>query len=346
MQFNPERFALHRQAKGMSQGAAAKALGVSQGRISKVENGALRPSDQLLIDAAQEFGVQREAFFGEDVERGLPAISFFRKQKTMGMRETRKTEARFSIIRQVVISLAAGLVELADRRVPRIPVSTPGETPASIAQRVRTFFQAAAGPLLGLTRMMESAGIIIVPFVDTHAKFDAVSCASPDGRLDIVAVKPGLAPDRYRFSIAHELGHLVMHTMPSETIEDEANQFAAELLMPAEDIESDLTSITIPHLMELKRKWQVAMSALIYRAKSLGLVSEWKARNAYITMSTYGFRKKEPVELPREEPQLFTTLIVRHLAGGKTFDDIAAQVGLLPTTMAREFAPVLPAGLR
>ena len=49
--------------------------------------------------------------------------------------------------------------------------------------------------------------------------------------------------ERYRFSLAHEPGHLVLHQSPGDSSvqERQADEFAAEFLMPARDIRSAFT---------------------------------------------------------------------------------------------------------
>jgi Zn-dependent peptidase ImmA (M78 family) len=42
----------------------------------------------------------------------------------------------------------------------------------------------------------------------------------------------------------HELGGMVMHRFPTETMEKQANEFTAEFLMPASQIRPQLHSIT------------------------------------------------------------------------------------------------------
>lgn len=87
------------------------------------------------------------------------------------------------------------------------------------------------------------------------------------GLPPLIFINKNQPVDRYRFTLAHELGHLVMHRAPTPTMEDEANAFAAELLMPASDIYNDLRNISIEKAAALKPFWRTSMAALFYRAK-------------------------------------------------------------------------------
>lgn len=86
-----------------------------------------------------------------------------------------------------------------------------------------------------------------------------------------------------RFSLAHEIGHLVMHTgVATAEMEAEANQFAAELLMPAETIRKQLRLVQLRDLGQLKAIWHVSLAALIYRAREIGEITDRHARTLFM----------------------------------------------------------------
>jgi Zn-dependent peptidase ImmA (M78 family) len=79
--------------------------------------------------------------------------------------------------------------------------------------------------------------------------------------------------DRMRFTLAHELGHLVMHhDQPTQSMEQEANEFASAFLMPARDIRPHFARrVDLRLFAELKPVWRVSMASLLMRARSLGI---------------------------------------------------------------------------
>src|SRR6202008_1087355 len=103
---------------------------------------------------------------------------------------------------------------------------------------------------------------------------------------------------RQRFDLAHELGPLVMHgdaEPGSRIVEEQANRFAAELLMPAAELR-DLLPRQADWLTRgrLKEQWNVSLQALLFRARRLGVMSEVTYRNAMATVSAKGWRRREP----------------------------------------------------
>ena len=110
-------------------------------------------------------------------------------------------------------------------------------------------------------------------------------------------------------TLAHELGHIIMHQIPTETCEDEAWAFASEFLMPKEEIRHDLPmNITnIRQLLPLKKKWKVSMKALVRKSLDLGCITMNTAKYLYSQLAPY--KKYEPMPLEKEKPFLISSLI-------------------------------------
>jgi Zn-dependent peptidase ImmA (M78 family) len=154
-------------------------------------------------------------------------------------------------------------------------------------------------------------------------------------------VNRNIPGDRLRFTLAHELGHLLMHGIPSPTMEDEADRFASEFLMPAEDIKPALSQFSLAKAASLKPYWKVSMWALIRRARDLATISENQYRYLCMAMSATGYKTREPTELqiPVEEPRVYRELIDVHLKRLKfTLQDLAKLIVAKPEELKRRFA--------
>ena len=106
-----------------------------------------------------------------------------------------------------------------------------------------------------------------------------------------------------------------MHKIPSETMEEEANRFAAEFLMPRWEIEPELKNLTIKRLPQLKLRWKVSMQALIYRAAELSCITNNQKQYMFQQFSSWGYRKREPEQYdpPVEQPSLIKEMIDIHI---------------------------------
>ena len=138
----------------------------------------------------------------------------------------------------------------------------------------------------------------------SQAMIGLCPCLSPitSATRPIIVLNP-VKDDYYRqrFDAAHELGHLIMHhdaEPGGKVAEEQANRFASEFLMPAEEIAPFLPISTAGKawatLAELKEYWGVSLAALLYRARALGVMSDVSYRNAVIRMSQNGWRRAEP----------------------------------------------------
>lgn len=134
------------------------------------------------------------------------------------------------------------------------------------------------------------------------------------GTPPLFFINSNMPMDRVRFTLCHELGHLVMHQIPNSEMEKQADEFAAEFLMPASEIKKSLNNLTLEKLSALKQYWKVSMASIIYRAKSLNKITLNQARYLYAQMARLGYKTKEPewLEPPKEQPNLFYDLIDVH----------------------------------
>ena len=101
-----------------------------------------------------------------------------------------------------------------------------------------------------------------------------------------------------------------MHDVPNPNMEDEANKFAAEFLMPEREIAPHLDRITIDRLAALKPYWRVSMAALLVRASDLRKVSQKAKKSLWMQMVPY--RRHEPIEIEPEVPTLLQEILDLH----------------------------------
>lgn len=117
--------------------------------------------------------------------------------------------------------------------------------------------------------------------------------------------------DRRRLTLAHELGHLVLHNEYADPdMELQANQFAAEILMPEAAIKPFLHDLTLARLEAMKLEWGVSMQALIQRAVSLNTMDRSRQAALYKQLSSRGQRVREPGSdrIPDEPAQMIHSL--------------------------------------
>lgn len=301
----------------MTQKALAEAIGVAQGTISKLENGH-SPGDPELASALARALDYTPNFFFEDAKVfELPAV-FFRKRKTLPGLDVKALQAQINILRMQAEKLAKS-VELPDCHVPTVDLDDDHRfTPQQVARELRSQWGIPTGPLDNLTGLLERAGVVVVRTQFPSMKADGVSVrpVSSGIVLPIVFLNAAIPADRARFTLAHELAHLIFHhhqPFPSPSCEEEADAFASEFLMPAGQIRHQLGNLTLAELASLKKRWRVSMAALLRRASDLERIKPWRYRQLNIEMSQLGYKKNEPVELPPEDPTVVKMMVRVHL---------------------------------
>jgi Zn-dependent peptidase ImmA (M78 family) len=132
-----------------------------------------------------------------------------------------------------------------------------------IAALVRAHWLLPAGPLGNLTAALEVAGCIVVHSDMQGSAISGVT-VSVAGIPPLILLNKDQPADRMRFTLAHELGHMVLHRFPGPNMEREANEFASALLMPARDIRGGLSGrLDLRRLAALKADWRVSMQGCI-----------------------------------------------------------------------------------
>ena len=118
--------------------------------------------------------------------------------------------------------------------------------------------------------------------------------------------------DRLRFTLAHEIGHIVMHVSHCDEMEKQADQFASEFLMPEAQIRSQLSFVNLQKLAAMKPYWRVSMNSLLYRAAELGTIDARRKSYLWMLMGQAGYRKNEPVPIPPESPMALSEILSVH----------------------------------
>jgi Zn-dependent peptidase ImmA (M78 family)/transcriptional regulator with XRE-family HTH domain len=307
--FNPEMLALARDLKGFTQGELAEQIHVSQGEMSKIEAGVREPSEDLVAQLAHSLDCVPDFFYLTDPIRFGSGCIYNRKKQSTSQKTLRQL---FALVnkRRIEIRRLLQAVELPDNVFPRFDVEDYA-SPADIARKVRATWRLPPGPLGNLTRTIEDAWGLVVREDFRSPKVDALSQWLP-GIPPMFFINESSPADRMRFSLAHELGHIVMHQIQTDDMEKEADRFAAEILMPEESIKPHLMEITLPKLAALKQHWRVSMNALLKRACDLGTITERTKNYLWFKMGSLGYKTVEPGPIAPEQPKILDEMIEIH----------------------------------
>lgn len=330
--FDGRRLTLARQLVGLRKNALAAKIDKSATAVAAYENNTKRPAPATVAQLCLTLGVNPGFFLpGPHQPAAANTIPHFRSLRST-TQLARDQAFAYGMITGDVGAALERHVEFPEPNVPRLSVDVDDEgssLPEEAARLLRKQWDIKVGPVGHLVRLAENNGVVVVFSPTQTAAVDAYSF--DDGYRPTIVLNP--AKDDYyrqRFDVAHEIGHLVMHVDAepgSKVVETQAHRFAAELLLPADELLDVLPSkADWRTLAALKETYGVSLQALLYRSKSLGVMNDVTYRNAITYLSSKGWRRREPGEMPAvEQPSLYPRAV-----------EILSSVGMDELALARE----------
>jgi transcriptional regulator with XRE-family HTH domain len=269
-----QRVKERRQALGLSQSELAAAVGVKQGAISQWETGRRSPGLDELLALASNLDVE--------ISELMPSPQRQRSDATVLLRAYLEATGE-EALREGVEDFIREVEELAplERRV-KIPADRPLRAAQQLLMHAERF--GIRGPKYDVNVIAELVGarVLARPLPD-----DISGLLVQQGGNVAIGVNQHQYPGRQRFTVAHELGHFVLNHHdrfhldlgPSNSfgdspnfdwrLEREANDFAANLLMPASLLRDHWKPSASPK--ELADVFGVSPIAMTYRLESLDI---------------------------------------------------------------------------
>jgi len=342
---NPRMITIARESRGLTQINLASRADIPQATLSKAENGFAELSTERLQAIADVLDYPVELFDWPDPVYGFGSSAFHhRKQQSLGQTTLKQVQANMNLLVGRLRRLSEGIDIAAPFRLPVLDIDE--HTPEEIARILRAAWMLPMGPVHNVVAAIEAAGGLVLRRDLGSPRFTAISIRPPGSRPTFI-LNRGLPPDRERFTLTHECGHLVMHEIPRDEAEREADRFAAEFLMPAAEIQPSLANVDLAKAADLKRYWKTSMSSLIRRARDLDVITERRYTSLMVQLSQRGYTKKEPVDLPLEESTVVDAMVRIHTEQhGYSDARLAKVVSLKTREFNAEFTPPRRGGLR
>ncbi|HEC2161350.1 TPA: ImmA/IrrE family metallo-endopeptidase [Staphylococcus delphini] len=315
--FNGKRLKEARLYNKISITELAKQLNISKQMISKYENGITDPSAEKSLQLNGILGFPREFFYSEENFNFESKGTFFRSRLTATKKSKIPAEylLKYSIVVRDFLDQYVEFPELIDYG--ELVTDNNDIDIENITMQIRNNMELNDRPIEDMLEVVELMGIVAVKFGYDEDKVDAFSATTLLNGKKYFSIVTGNPRSFYRqqFSLAHELGHWILHNdyIPEELskeeykeMEKEANEFASAFLLPKESFSNDLRNITIniDNLLTLKSKWNVSIAAMIERGHQLGIINIHEKSRLYRYMSYHNLRNPEPLdkETPCSEP--------------------------------------------
>lgn len=332
------RLKVSRRASGLSLRDLSSRINnrVTAQAISKYEQDETMPSSGVLIALAAALNVSVD-YLASDREVALEAIEF-RGKKLAGSREAARIEATVTHLMERYLTVEELLC------MPSVAWDRPRAAPWPVlrdlaetehaAQGLRDHWGLGTAPIANLVGLSENRGIKVVSTELKGVDGLTAEVRRGDGTAaSVIVVNNEHWGERQRFTIAHELGHMVLDVDSKIDNEAAAYRFAGAFLMPADTLRAEVgrcrSSVSWDELFELKRIFGVTLQAIIHRCKELGIFSNALFRRLFAELKRQGWRRPpchEPHAMAGEKPRRFERLCFRALAEGVISDAKAAEL--------------------
>jgi Zn-dependent peptidase ImmA (M78 family)/transcriptional regulator with XRE-family HTH domain len=337
----PERLREAREARGLTGEQLAEQIGVTRQAIAQYESGQRVPLPEIF---SKIIGVTRQppTFFLMPRRRQTEVTTapFWRSLKRMDH------TARLRVARQLewaldIVDYVESFIELPKVNIPVLDwdyETGDGEDIEAAALSLRHTWGIGYGPVLDVPTLLEANGVVLIRQPVGCEDMDAVS-RWQNGRPYILYSAEVESYPRVNYNLAHELGHVVLHGGLDITshnlakIERQANRFAGAFLLPRNSFPQEVISTSISYFRVLKERWQISISAMVYRCKDLQILNEHQVKYLWRQMNLMGIRQVEPLDNVFEhiKPSLIVSaleMLVFHKVQSK--GDIERAINLNP----------------
>ena len=332
----PERIKEAREARGFTLEAFADALAVSRQAVAQYETGIIAPSGEAMSKIIGLTEQPLSFFTSAPARSGELTTAFWRSLKRMSQHHRRRIVRRLQWASDIT-ALVERFVDLPAVNLPEIEFDCDVHGDEEIeraAEVAREHWKLGSGPISNLAITLEENGIVLVRESASCDDMDAVSAWSM-GRPFILLDNDVEGGPRDLFNLAHELGHVLLHTgveIDSSNltrIERQADRFAGAFLLPNQTFPKEVFGSSLDHFKFLKKRWGVSIQAMIYRCKNLGLLSENQVAYLFKQINHHRMRRHEPLDdaFPVNKPTMLggaIKMIVEHgvYTRGQIEDDL------------------------
>jgi Zn-dependent peptidase ImmA (M78 family)/DNA-binding XRE family transcriptional regulator len=311
---------------------------VSAQAIGKYERDEMMPGSAVLLSLARALDVSPEYLLSERAIE-LAGVDF-RKAPHAGVKEERAVEA--SVLDQVERYLE--LEELFPQA--DLAWDAPADEAFEIhrvedaeeaAEALRRLWKLGIDPIPFMAELLEDRGVKVIALeLPENVSGSKAFVQRPEHNdVPVIVVNQGHNGERQRFTLAHELAHLVLRFGGLSEAEQEkaADRFAGAFLV-AKDMLLQLmggnrTAVSIGELADLKKTFQVSLAALAVRCSQLGILSKAAYGRLWGQIKNSGWNSQasdEPNPLPPEVPRRMERLCMRAVAEGAISDSRAAEL--------------------
>ena len=347
------RLKLARSAAGLSLRGLSDRIDnrVSAQAIGKYERDEAMPRSPVLMALADALSVSVNYLVG-DPGISLRAVDFRTRWVTSNREQDRiRAMILHRLERYLTIEEILGLpsVHWDKPRWAPYPVTNGLIEADRAADNLRNEWGLGLNPIPDMAELMEDRGVKVF-FCPLDGGTDGMTARVqredlPDAH--VIVVDQDVSRDRQRFTIAHEVGHIVLDVSPGIDEESAVHRFAGAFLIPEEALWAGIgrhrSNIDWRELLGLKLAFGISIQAITHRCRALGIINQALLSRLFDTFDGVGWRSppyREPLDMVGSRLGRFERLCFRALAEGAISESKAAELLEVPVgNLTRQWVP-------
>lgn len=326
----------YRLLKKMSQESLAQSVGIGKMAVSNYESGKRTPDYNTSRKLANALGVSLSMLLAQTSTDVTIHHGAFRKQSAL-------TKSQQEVVLGKADRYLGKLYEavsfVGDSALPEVPVFNriPADDFESAGQYLRQILELASnGPIGNITDILENHGFIVCP-IDFDERGFSGNSGTVNGR-PYIAINVTMPAERQRFTLIHELAHLVFIFRDEQDEERMVDRIAGAFLLPQSDIVRELgpkRSDIRGDLRNIQREYGISMAAIMKRAQQTGIITKAVYETTMKWMSANGLRSDEKSGLVPEKSHLLEQLTSRAVSEDEIGISKAAEILEMPLADVR-----------
>ncbi len=317
-----ERFRSARLMKGFSLQDLANAIDnqVSRQALHRYEKGEVIPDTEKINLLSKALNVNPDYFF-RSTKVELDEVEF-RKLSKMPQKEASiiKEITKEKLSRYLELEEILGLSNEFEDYLKDFEIITEYKQVNEAAELLREKWGLGYGPIFNIVELLEDKNIKVVD-LRVNEDFDGLQ-TRVNGTIPVVVFNANKInkPDRIRFTLLHELAHLLLKfgDITERQKETLCHQFAGAMLLPEKTLRAELgdhrNKLSINELGNIKKQYGISMQAIVMRAKDCGIINEHYTKQFFFLIKQMNWKVDEPIEYNgAEESNRFKQLLFRAL---------------------------------
>lgn len=333
--FNGAKLKVARIYRGKTVDQLAKEVNINKKDIIAFEENKYKPTPENTMKLSNNLQFPREYFFKNENIKVTVEGSHFNPQSTIPRNEEISYREKL-IMTHKIYTFMQGYIKFPELNLP--DNLNRNDDIEEMATKTRRYWGLGDGAIVNMVSLLESNGVLLSGInIDRKGASPYTQKQSLNKEsLYVIALGNDKKSATIRnYDLAYELAYIISNELNIPSKKFNADEFACAFLLPKDAFLDDLSNPNeLDFYIEMKTKWLVPISIMIFRAYTLGVINYKKYNFLMNEMNKKGWLKKEPLDdnIKGVSPQALKTavelLFENNIMSKNTLMDNLANFGI------------------